>query len=66
MGGEGRASGVPGAAPEVPFTAPHLGPGHRIPAAAGGRRHVLDEAPRRSTRLDGGPSPAHHGPHDCG
>jgi acyl dehydratase len=65
MGGEGQASGAPGAAPEVLFTAP-WGPGRHIPAAAGGRRHVLEGAPRRSARLNGDPSPAHLGAYDCG
>ena len=65
MGGEGRASGAPGAARKVFFTTPR-GPRRHIPAAAGGRRHVLEEAPRRSARLDGGPSPAHLDAYDCG
>jgi len=65
MGSKGRASGAPGAAPEVLITTPR-GPRRRIPAAASGRRHALEEAPRRSARFDGGPSPAHPGAYDCG
>jgi len=65
MGGEGRASGASGAAREALFTAPP-GPRRRISAAAGGRRHVLEGAPRRSARLNGDPSPAHLGAYDCG
>jgi len=65
MGGEGRASGAPGAARKVFFTTPR-GPRRHIPAAAGGRRYVLEEAPRRLARLDGGPSPAHLDAYDCG
>jgi hypothetical protein len=66
MGGERRASGAPSAAPGMLSTALPRDPGRRTPAAAGGRRNVLEEAPRRSARLHGVPSPVLLDAYDCG